>query len=608
MLLTSDKFASLLSSLSLTQGLFKPVPELLDSGFGSVLSPTVAPSTSISSSTIPTNKSSLGFASKSHPGSALPISFIPTQVLDQSGDCTVQPYNAPDIPQKFVPFDQTRANVFRYRQQQSVNLGSWFVHESWMTPSLYRCAAGKKISELDIASGWGSTDAARTLLEKHWDSFITQADFDYLANIGINTVRLPIGYWSLGPAYCQDTPFAQVADVYQNAWSRVVNAIIMADKANIGVLVDLHGAPGSQNGQPHSGISDGQTNLFDDPSNINKTIGVLSFLMQQLAYVSNVVGIQILNEPQNVPSLPDFYTQAITAMRQITPEGSSFPLYLHDGFDLERFSDYIASRTDFVVEDHHSYFVFTSSDAAESASDHSADVQSSIAGSLAAASAKQRRNLVVDEWSCALTAQSLSGEADRKQAQESFCTDQMNVYAGSTAGWAFWSYTKEDCQTDPGWCFKAAVGNTLPSSFFSYSGSHSGQALTHAQGSADNTTSMSSTSQLRQSASHDLPPLLKRFVTIHDRRTNSSSPRRDDSFNINQHSVNKGYSDGYLTAMVFGTYEGSKLGFVGQYVDDSRSSLGGSVIVPGTEGYYADWFLKGLADGEAFFGGGLTQL
>ena len=181
-----------------------------------------------------------------------------------------------------------------------------FVHEAWMTPSLFTCAADDQLSEIDIAHGWGSTTGARAVLERHWDTFINETDFQYLASIGINTVRLPIGYWSLGPDFVQDTPYADVADVYQNSWSRIVRTINLAGSVGIGVLVDLHGAPGSQNGQQHSGVSDGATNLFDSPMCINQTITVLSYLMQQLAYVTNVVGIQVLNEPQNVDSLPDF--------------------------------------------------------------------------------------------------------------------------------------------------------------------------------------------------------------------------------------------------------------------------------------------------------------
>ena len=55
--------------------------------------------------------------------------------------------------------------------------------------------------------------------------------------------------WSLGPVYCQGTVFEPVAAAYVNSWPRIVRAINWADKYGLGVLVDLHGAPGSQNGK-----------------------------------------------------------------------------------------------------------------------------------------------------------------------------------------------------------------------------------------------------------------------------------------------------------------------------------------------------------------------
>lgn len=124
--------------------------------------------------------------------------------------CDISPYNP--SPVSIEPFDEynaSRALVYRYRQQQSVNLGSWFVQEQWMNPSLFTCASGRQQAELDVASGWGNVNNARQVLERHWDTWITEEDFTYLATIGmectlvsstggkltsgINTVRLPIG-------------------------------------------------------------------------------------------------------------------------------------------------------------------------------------------------------------------------------------------------------------------------------------------------------------------------------------------------------------------------------------------------------------------------------
>ncbi|KAJ7740724.1 glycoside hydrolase superfamily [Mycena maculata] len=472
----------------------------------------------------------------------------------------------------FPPFDPQAATIYRYRQQYGVNCGSWFVLEKWMTPSMFQNASGHKLSEIDIASGSNSTNCARKGLEEHWSTFISESDFDYLSGIGINTVRLPIGYWSLGPEYCEGTPFSPYADVYSNSWAYVVRAINLAAKYGIGVIVDLHGAVGSQNGQPHSGISDRHVGLFDSPANVKKTLAVLVSLVQKLCLVTNIVGIQILNEPVNVPGLSDFYTRAISTMRQVSDCAKGFPLYIHDGFDLERFSDYVSARSDFVVQDHHSYFVFTTQDDSESASNHTNDIETSIAQSLAIASA--RGNLIVGEWSGALTPQSLSNEPDQDAARRNFSTAQMDVYSTTTAGWIFWAYKTEDCGNDPDWCFTVAVGHTLPPTFFRY---------------------MNGCQSSRSVESRDLNPSMPSFrhrlAAIHHRRSG-------DNVTAEEQSSHKGYSDGVFAAQLFCKYGGSMLGLDGQYISDRIVALGPTVIQTGTEPSYSAAFYRGLSDGE----------
>ena len=90
------------------------------------------------------------------------------------------------------------------------------------------------------------------------------------------------------------------------------------------------------------------------------------------------------------------------------------------------------------MQDHHSYFVFTPQDESEPASQHTEDVETDIADSLRKVSDRQRRNLVIDEFSCALTDDSLKDEDNPDEARREFCTGQIEVYANTTAGWAFW--------------------------------------------------------------------------------------------------------------------------------------------------------------------------
>jgi glucan 1,3-beta-glucosidase len=117
MLITASGFSVLLQTLGLTQGLSKPTPDI------PVIPSGVRGTDDYSSAALP------HFQALSHlPGQHLALSNpASAQSLDQTdGSCNVNPYTAPaSLYHAFPPFDQAEANVYRYRQQQSVNLGSW---------------------------------------------------------------------------------------------------------------------------------------------------------------------------------------------------------------------------------------------------------------------------------------------------------------------------------------------------------------------------------------------------------------------------------------------------------------------------------------------------
>ena len=122
---------------------------------------------------------------------------------------------------------------------RGVNLGSWLVLEKWLVPSVFQRL--KATDEYTFCQELGPTEAERRL-RRHWDAWITDKDFAWLAAHGLNAVRLPLGYWVLGG----EPPYVPAADVVDRAFAQ-------AKAHGIGVLLDLHGAPGSQNGNDHSG-------------------------------------------------------------------------------------------------------------------------------------------------------------------------------------------------------------------------------------------------------------------------------------------------------------------------------------------------------------------
>ena len=71
-----------------------------------------------------------------------------------------------------------------------VTVGSWFTLERWISGMPFGQAADLAQSDLDVAKG---RDAKR-ILEEHWDTWISDADWVWLAQHGFNTVRIPVSF------------------------------------------------------------------------------------------------------------------------------------------------------------------------------------------------------------------------------------------------------------------------------------------------------------------------------------------------------------------------------------------------------------------------------
>lgn len=192
-------------------------------------------------------------------------------------------------------------------QHRGVNLGSWFVPEKWMFSSSSPLWVNTSAVDLyTLSVELGSEEASRRM-NNHWSTWFTEQNFIVMKENGINHVRVPIGYWDVEEAW----PYVFGGDKYIDL------AIQWAQKYDMSVLIDLHGCPGSQNGQDHSG----HAGAIDWPSdeNVAKTVNILTQIAKRWANVANVWGIEVMNEPHYSLShdlLASFYQQAYAAIRQ----------------------------------------------------------------------------------------------------------------------------------------------------------------------------------------------------------------------------------------------------------------------------------------------------
>jgi len=83
-------------------------------------------------------------------------------------------------------------------------------------------------------------EATREKWENHWVNAISEQEFAWLAREAkCTSIRLPIGYFTLGQEWCRDTPFEKVAGVYVNAWAAVKEFTRRARGWGIGTLIDF---------------------------------------------------------------------------------------------------------------------------------------------------------------------------------------------------------------------------------------------------------------------------------------------------------------------------------------------------------------------------------
>ncbi|KAG5640903.1 hypothetical protein DXG03_006683 [Asterophora parasitica] len=342
---------------------------------------------------------------------------------------------------------------------------SWFVLERWITDNPYKHANAPGQSDLDVARG----PNARETLEAHWDNWIVEEDFKWTAQRGFNTVRIPIGYYHIcgaDPSVLHGTAFHDFQHVFAGAWPRITRAIELASEYGLGVLIDLHAAPGKQNNDSHSGTSD-PPKFFNDKRSRTHTIDVLCSLLRALnahaqsRSLANLVGIELINEPHppNDNDLQAWYASAIAALRAID---SSIPLYLGECWRPDSYATFVERHASnaLLVLDHHLYRCFTAADNTTPAHAHTgalADPGAPTPQTLSRVSEKLGRaggGLVVGEWSGALNPGSLTGAPGEQAA---YVRAQLDLYERTCAGWFFWTFKKQ-WPGDSGWSLRDSVG------------------------------------------------------------------------------------------------------------------------------------------------------
>ncbi|QRV80907.1 Cellulase (glycosyl hydrolase family 5 protein) [Ceratobasidium sp. AG-Ba] len=368
---------------------------------------------------------------------------------------------------------------YGHTKVRGVNLGGWLVLEPWITPSLFDNTGNDKIIDEYTFGQYQDKNAAKAALEEHWSTWITEDDLAAIAAAGLNHVRIPIGFWAFDVSGGE--PYIQGQFPY------LCKAVEWASKHGVKVLIDLHGAPGSQNGFDNSGRA-GETNWHRDPKNVQRTEAVIDLLSKEFSkakYAGCVTSIAPLNEPagfreQKVLDVTrQYWTDSYNLIRYPGgPYGKEGNLVevIHDAFQpLSYWNNFLTkpNATGVVMDTHH-YEVFSVAENARTFDQHIKSICDFGTNNLAPYN-KNQNPVVTGEWSLALTdcakylngrgigarydgtypgttkigdCSTMTGSGENfsdsyRVYLRKFWEAQAGVYENSGSGWIFWTWKNE---------------------------------------------------------------------------------------------------------------------------------------------------------------------
>ncbi|XP_057786570.1 probable glucan 1,3-beta-glucosidase A isoform X1 [Salvia miltiorrhiza] len=294
--------------------------------------------------------------------------------------------------------------------------------------------------DYQFANGYGH-EKAEEVYKRHRNNFITVEDFNFLYRHGINTVRIPVGWWI---AYDPIPPPPFIGGSLQ----ALDNAFSWALEYNIKCIIDLHAAPGSQNGMEHSSSRDGTTGWPTSSDYISQTLNVIDFIASRYAKHPSLLGIELLNEPSaaSVPleTLASYYKQGHKIVRKYS--STAYVIFCQRIGNADPLELYQAKLGDAnTVIDLHYYNLFDTFFVNMSSIDNIQYIYKSRETQLQALNGANGPLVFIGEW---VNEWNVNGSQTDYQ---DFGQAQLEVYNAASFGWAYWTLKNDRKHWDFEW-------------------------------------------------------------------------------------------------------------------------------------------------------------
>ncbi len=174
----------------------------------------------------------------------------------------------------------------------------------WGETGLKSLASDSKIRQRMMALV-GPAEAGR-FDEEIYNNFVAEGDIRAIAQLGFNSVRIPINHRLLegnGPG-----------------WASVDRVLGWCERYHVYAILDLHAIPGGQARVP-TADPDPHTLVWNSPEDQQHTVEVWRRIASRYRGRAIVAGFDLINEPgPTTPELVELYQRIIQAVRQVDPD------------------------------------------------------------------------------------------------------------------------------------------------------------------------------------------------------------------------------------------------------------------------------------------------
>lgn len=209
---------------------------------------------------------------------------------------------------------------------QGFGLGCWLLPEGYMWG--LRTLDRPRQIEAAVVELIGAEDAAE-FWRLYRDNFVTEGDIKAMKAWGVNSVRIALLASMLQPREGQpETPPYRYSE---EGFGYLDNLVRWCETYHVGVIWDMHGAPGGQNAENISD-SDGTARLWTEKERYwPLCIDLWKTIAERYKDKACIIGYDLLNEPLlrryegiDVGLLRQFYVELTAKLRTVDAEGIIF--------------------------------------------------------------------------------------------------------------------------------------------------------------------------------------------------------------------------------------------------------------------------------------------